>query len=205
MRNCLMCLVFATFLLACNNEVLNQKLPIYGERRGFLPNGDTIFSTIPDFQFIDQDSQVVNNATFEGKIYVADFFFTSCPTICPKVTAQMLRVHEAFKDSARLDLISHTIDPRHDTIPKLRAYAQRLGVMNAKKWHFVRGTQDSVYAIASNYFSSAKENKDSPGGFDHSGLLVLVDKKRRVRATCYGTEPDDVTRFMRDIRTLLNE
>ena len=199
------CLPLSIFLVSCGNGSLpNQSLPIIGERLGFTPSGDTIYPTVANFSFINQDSQTVTNADFEGKIYVVDFFFTHCPTICPKVTAQMLRVHDRFKDSSMVLLLSHSIDPKNDTIGRLKEYATKLGVV-APKWHFVTGERDSIYGIADDYFSIAKESPDAPGGFDHSGRLILVDKKRRIRSFCDGTDAKDVDRFMKDVQTLLAE
>lgn len=198
-------LPLSIFVISCGSDVAkNKTLPIIGERLGIAPSGDTIYPTIPNFSFINQNGDTVTNADFEGKIYVADFFFTHCPTICPKVTAQMLRVHDRFKDSAMVLLLSHSIDPKNDTIGRLHEYAGKLGVV-APKWHFITGNKDSIYTIADDYFSIAKENPNSPGGFDHSGRLILVDKKRRVRSFCDGTDAKDVDRFMGDIQTLLLE
>jgi protein SCO1/2 len=120
------------------------------------------------------------------------------------VTKQMLRVYERFKDEDRLLLLAHTIDTKHDSVPRLKKYAENLGV-SSEKWKFVTGAKDSIYSIANDYFSIAVENTDAPGGFDHSGRLILVDKNRRVRAFCDGTDPESVDRFMQDIETLLKE
>jgi protein SCO1 len=191
--------------IGCQNIATNNgKLPIIGERLGIDAKGDTIYPTIASFKFINQDSISITNADFDNKIYVVDFFFTHCPTICPKVTAQMLRVHDRFKDSTALLLLSHSIDTKNDTVGRLNEYASKLGV-KAPKWHFVTGDRDAIYGIADDYFSIAKESPDAPGGFDHSGRLILVDKKRRVRSFCDGTDAQDVDRFMKDIETLLAE
>jgi protein SCO1 len=196
-------LVFSVF--ACGNKDQGRTaLPIIGERLGITDKGDTIYPTIPRFAFVDQNHDTVSNADFDNKIYVADFFFTHCPTICPKVTAQMLRVYDRFKDSTSVGLLSHSIDPKRDSVGRLRDYADKLGV-KAPKWHFVTGERDSIYSIADDYFSIAKEDPKSPGGFDHSGRLILVDKKRRVRSFCDGTDAEDVDRFMKDIDWLLKE
>ena len=199
---CLLLTPLSIFFISCGNDV--TKLPIIGERLGVTPAGDTIYPTIPSFRFINQKGDTVTNADFDGKIYVADFFFTHCPTICPKVTAQMLRVHDRFKDSTALALLSHSIDPKHDTVGRLAEYAGKLGVF-APKWHFITGVKDSIYAMADDYFSITIENPNVAGGFDHSGRLILVDKKRRVRSFCDGTDAKDVDRFMVDIETLLKE
>ena len=192
----------ALLLVGCNLNRTPEALPILGNSE--IVNGDTIYHQVRDFSFINQDSQEVNNATFEGKAYVVDFFFISCPTICPMVNKQMLRVYDRFKDDDRLLLLAHTIDTKHDTIPRLKQFAQNLGVSN-DKWIFVTGIKDSIYSIANDYFSIAIEDPAAPGGFDHSGRLILVDKNRHVRSFCDGTDPESVDRFMKDIEVLLKE
>lgn len=189
-------------LMACQGKREPGPLPILGNRE--VVNGDTIYHEVRDFSFIDQDSLPVTQETFAGRAYVVDFFFISCPTICPMVTKQMLRVYERFKDEDRLLLLAHTIDTKHDSVPRLKKYAENLGVPS-EKWKFVTGVKDSIYGIANDYFSIAVENTDAPGGFDHSGRLILVDKNRRVRSFCDGTDPESVDRFMEDIETLLKE
>ncbi len=190
--------VLLAFLLGCSRQ--EEPLPILGEIS--VENGDTIYHTIPDFAFIDQDSQLVTNETFKGKIYVADFFFISCPTICPKITAQMLRIYRHFEDDERVALLAHTIDIKHDTIPRLKEYATKLGV-RTDKWHFVTGDKEAIYGIADDYFSIAIEDPDAPGGFDHSGTIILVDDQRRVRSFANGTDPESVDRLIEDMEKLL--
>ncbi|MBX0332222.1 SCO family protein [Pontibacter sp. HSC-14F20] len=163
---------------------------------------DTVYHRIPDFAFINQDSQVVTSLTVQDKVYVTDFFFTTCPTICPKMKSQMLRIYEAFEDDPRVMLLSHTIDPKHDTVAVLRDYADRLQV-NSDKWQFVTGEKDSIYSIALQYMVSAMEDEEEPGGFVHSGAFVLVDQNRHVRGIYDGTDPVQIDRLLRDIPTLL--
>ena len=189
-------------LSSCQPNPGCTKLPILGNRD--IQGQDTIYPTIPDFAFMDQDSQVITNATFQDRNYVVDFFFISCPTICPKVKKQMLRVYQHFEQRPELAFLSHTIDVRHDTIPRLKAYAHGLGV-DGNRWHFVTGMEDSIYGIAGSYFSVAQKDPDSPGGFDHSGRLILVDRHRHVRSFCDGTDPESVDQFILDIECLLNE
>ena len=205
-RLLLLSIPLSILLSSCemNTPKAPEHLPIIGERLGITAAGDTIYPTVADFSFINQDSQIINNATFGGKIYVVDFFFTHCPTICPKVTAQMLRVHDRFKDSSNILLLSHSIDPKNDTIGRLKTYASKMNVKSSK-WHFVTGEQDSIFSIADDYFSIAKVDAKSPGGFDHSGRLILVDKQRHIRAFCDGTDAKDVDRFMDEILLLLKE
>ncbi|MEY3195214.1 MAG: hypothetical protein RIQ78_1311 [Bacteroidota bacterium] len=195
--------ILAIFLGGCFSPDDNRPLPILGER-DVSPGGDTLYPTIPDFQFIDQDSQWVNNATFAGKAYVADFFFIHCPTICPKVKANGLRIYQRFKNEDRLMMLSHSIDVRNDTVSALLAHARKLGI-DSKKWHLVTGDHDAIYGIADNYFSVAKEDPSAPGGFDHSGRMILVDSNRHVRSFCDGTNKESVDKFMDDIDRLLKE
>lgn len=178
-------------------------LPCLGNKV-YTEDGDTICHTIPDFKFVNQDSQYVTNETFENKAYVVDFFFINCPTICPKVTKQMLRLHNHYMDEDRLLLMAHSIDPKRDSVARLAHYAKNLGV-NSEKWHFVTGEKDELYEIADDYFSVAIEDEDAPGGFNHSGRLILIDKDRQVRAFCDGTDSVSVSRFIGDINLLLNE
>jgi protein SCO1/2 len=179
-----------------------KELPILGNKTE--QEGETIYHTIPDFSFVNQDSAVVNNATFNDKAYVVDFFFVSCPTICPKVKKQMLRIYEKFDADDNLALLSHTIDTKRDTVGRLKKYAENLGV-SSDRWHFVTGNKDEIYEIADDYFSIVIEDENAPGGFDHSGRLILVDKNKHIRSYCDGTDAKDVDRFMKDIQTLLAE
>jgi len=189
------------FVFSCTVE--NEELPILGNR-DILENGDTIYHTIPDFSFVDQDSNIITNQTFENKIYISDFFFIHCPSICPSVSKQMLRIYERFEDNPRVVLIAHSIDTKNDTIPALKDYASKLGVIS-EKWHFVTGDHDHIYEIADDYFITARVDATVPGGFDHSGRIILIDENRQVRSFCDGTNAESVNKFMTDIETLLNE
>jgi protein SCO1 len=192
--------VFVLFLSSCKNQ--NAKLPILGN--SYVSGNDTIYPSIPDFKFVDQDSNYVTQEDFKNKVYVADFFFTHCPTICPKTTKQMLRIYEEFKENPAVALIAHSIDTKYDTVATLKAYANKLGIQ-APKWRLVTGDEKELYGIADDYFSVAIKDPNSPGGFDHSGRLILVDKNRYVRSFCDGTDPEAVDKFMDDIRLLLKE
>ncbi|MDX1479478.1 MAG: SCO family protein [Saprospiraceae bacterium] len=196
----IMCVVLAG-LLACS-EQQEQQLPVLGPSS--VENGDTIRHRIPDFRFVNQDSQWVTNTTFADKIYVADFFFTSCPSICPKVKKNMLRMYERFSDDPRIRFISHSIDTKRDTVGRLKEYASNLEV-DGSFWHFVTGDKKALFDIADEYFVSALEDPGAPGGFDHSGRLILVDKHRHIRSFCNGTDDEEVDMFMKDIEKLLNE
>jgi protein SCO1/2 len=201
-------LITVSVISACGNTG-NQTLPILGRTEFKEVNGqiDTIYHTIPDFSFVDQDSMIVTHETFADKIYVADFFFGTCPTICPVMKQQMLRVYDRFKDNPEFGILSHTIDPEHDTVAYLKNYSVNIGVPDNKTWHFVTGNKDEIYAIGSEdgYMVPVGENSDAPGGFIHSGAFLLVDKQRRIRGIYDGTKSMDVDALMADIPKLLAE
>lgn len=202
----------ACFLYSCSESGAKEKaLPILGEREAVERevNGqvvvDTLYHQVPDFAFVNQDSQQVTQETVEGKIYVTDFFFTSCPSICPKMKSQMLRVYEEFKENPDVVLLSHSIDPQHDTVAVLKDYADRLGVQS-NTWHFLTGEKDSIYDIASKYLVAVQEDGDAAGGgFTHGGHFILVDEQRRIRGVYDGTKEASVDQLLQDIPVLLNE
>ena len=208
--------IFATLLLSmtilfvsCNSG--NKKLPILGEREPVekIVNGktviDTIYKTIPDFNFMNQDSVMISNQTLQNSIYVADFFFTSCPSICPIMSKNMLDIYNKFKGNEEVKFLSHTIDPKHDTIPVLKKYATKLGV-DGKQWNFVYGDKESVYKIAKEgYMNFAADDVKAPGGITHSGYFLLIDKEKRVRGAYDGTQELQVKQLMEDMDVLLNE
>jgi protein SCO1 len=190
-------------LVNCAPKQKEEKLPIFGER--IIENNDTLYHTIPDFKFVDQDSSIITSETFNNKIYVADFFFTSCRTICPIMKTQMLRVYDSIRNDENVLLLSHTIDPEYDTVALLHDFAERLNV-NSAKWHFVTGVKDSIYRIAqTGYFATAMEDKSEPDGFIHSGAFLLIDKQKRIRGKYDGTKEEDVNRLLADIARLEKE
>ncbi|MBK8554854.1 MAG: SCO family protein [Lewinellaceae bacterium] len=195
----LLAMVMAT---AGCSDTPERSLPILGNRE--VVNGDTVYPTVQAFSFVDQDSQTVNNASFDGEAYVVDFFFIHCPTICPKVKVQCKRIYDRFLDNPHVLLLSHSIDVRNDTVAALHRYAEKLEIKTAK-WHLVTGSEDEIYGMGDDYFSVARKDTTLPGGFDHSGRLILVDKNRHVRSFCDGTDPKEVDRFMDDIDLLLKE
>jgi protein SCO1 len=196
-------LILFVMATSCEKKI-EPPLPIYGERE--LVGKDTVYHTIGEFSFVDQDSTVITNTTFDNKIYVADFFFTSCRTICPIMKTQMMRVYDSIQNQPDVLLLSHTIDPDYDTVGLLRDYAERLGV-NSNKWHFATGKpKQEVYKLAQlSYFSTAMDDKAEPDGFIHSGAFLLIDKHRRIRGKYDGTKEEDVNRLLADIRRLAKE
>lgn len=170
-----------------------------------IVGNDTVYPTISAFKFLNQDSILITNKTFDGKIYIADFIFLNCPTICPKMTNEMTKVYEAYKSNPNILFISHTIDPKHDSIPRLKSYSENLGA-DPKKWFFVTGDKDKIYSLAEeSYFATAYSDSTAPGGYVHSGGLLLVDKNKRIRGVYDGTDPKETERLKTDIKTLLNE
>lgn len=207
-KNISLGLVLTLVTLSCNE---NRKLPILGERvaEEKVVNGktivDTIYQTIPPFSFLNQDNISINNASLKGKIYVADFFFITCPTICPIMKREMLRVYEKYKGNPNIMLISHTIDPEHDTLALLKDFCTRMG-SDGKQWMFLTGEKEKIYEIAEKgYYSTALADSTEPGGFIHSGGFILVDKQQHVRGIYDGTETEEVDQLMKDIDILLKE
>jgi len=199
MRKLAFVLLAILILQSCKEE---RSLPIIGRTQ--VVDGVTVQHQIPEFSFTNQDSTVITNKDLDDYIYIADFFFISCPSICPKVKKQMLRIYDKFKEENQVKLVSHTIDPKRDTEQALRLYAQNLNV-NTDKWMFLTGDKDELFDQADEYFVAAFEDSDAPGGFDHSGKILLVDKDRHIRAFCDGTDEDSVTEFLKDIKFLLDE
>ena len=208
MRKLIPGLVFFLILLSGCLSSKKEALPILG-RHEYIENSsgetDTIYHAIKQFRFVDQDSATITNETFEGKIYVADFFFTTCPSICPVMKVQMLRVYEKYKNNDQVAMLSHTIDPEHDNVAVLHDYAERLDV-NTEKWHFVTGDKAKIYDMAqTSYYVATRENPQAPGGYEHSGAFILVDPNRHIRGVYNGTDPESIDKLLNDIDTLLEE
>jgi protein SCO1/2 len=199
-------------LSACENQKKSEAenaFPILGRKEYVerVVDGevvtDTVEHTVPDFKLMNQDSVWVTPQSFEGKVYVADFFFTSCPTICPTMKKEMLRVYEAYKNNDEVGIISHTIDPEYDTVPLLNDFAERLGV-EAPKWHFVTGDKEEIYELGQQgYMVTAMEDENEAGGYIHSGAFLLVDKEGHIRGVYDGTKSEEVDKLIKDIDLLL--
>ena len=192
------------------NEQSKSVLPIYGQREPVTKtvNGktvtDTVYQTIPDFNFVNQYGKQITRKSLDGSIYVADFFFTSCPSICPIMHRNMLDVYNEFKSSGNVKILSHSIDPGHDSIPVLKSYADKLGI-TGNNWWLLQGNKEATYKLAESYLVAVKEDKAAPGGFVHAGYFILVDKQKRIRGTYDGTNAEEVKKLIADIKTLQNE
>ncbi len=137
---------------------------------------------VPDFKFINQDGDTITNKDFLGKVYVVEFFFTTCPSICPVMSRNLVTIQDEFKGSDNFGIASFTIDPEHDTPAVLKQYAGNYGVTNPH-WHFLTGERQKIYELANTGFGIyANEDETVPGGFAHSGLFALIDKEGYVRS-----------------------
>jgi len=164
---------------------------------------DTVYHQIPYFEFINQDGKKVTRDDLLGHVYIADFFFATCPTICPKMTKNMSYIQSKFKDNQNLRYLSITVNPEHDSVSVLRAYADKVHA-DTKSWDFVTGNKDSIYEIAFNgFFVSAQRDSIAPGGFLHSGMLILVDKNAHIRGYFDGTTHKEVKERLIDAIDIL--
>lgn len=157
---------------------------------------------VPDFSFTNQSGQQVGMKDFEGKILVANFFFARCPDICVTMSSELLRVQERYKDSPDVHMLSHTVDPEHDTPAILQQYAQQYGIDTAR-WTLLTGDKQAIYEQARcGYFISAKPAAPQKVDFIHSDKVVLLDKQRRIRGFYSGTDREEVDRLITEIRLL---
>jgi protein SCO1/2 len=160
---------------------------------------------IADFKLINQLGDTITLKNLEGKIYVADFFFTTCPTICPKMSDQMYRVYQKYKDNPDVLILSHTVMPEVDSVPVLKAYAEKYGA-DANKWIFLTGPKEEIYQLArKSYFAVITEGDGGVSDFIHTENFILVDKQKRIRGFYDGTSKEDVDRLIKEISYLLKE
>jgi protein SCO1/2 len=193
--------IILVVLSSCNGN--NSTLPFLGHP--IISGKDTVYPTVPPFSFLNQDSTIITDQYFTDKIYIADFIFVSCPSICPKMTANLKTVYEAYATNNRVYFLSHTIDPDRDSPSRLKRYTSGLNI-NTQKWNFVTGAKDSLFNIAKQgYFTNAYADSTSPGGLVHSGGLLLVDKNKHIRGVYDGTDTEEMNRLKNEIAILLKE
>ena len=191
-----------------DNDPDNGRLPYVGEsERVAVPGKDsvTVYPTVPAFRLRDQDGKLVTNASLAGKVYVTDFFFATCPGICPKMQGELLKVYKQYARDPQVAFLSHTIDPQHDTQPVLSDYARRLTAAPGGNWRFARTSRDSAYTLARAYFTGAMPDKEAPGGIAHSGTFALVDDQGHVRGLYDSLNPQQVQLLLHDMPILLAE
>ncbi len=186
-----------------------KTLPIYGERETTtkMVNGkevvDTIYHTISDFSFVNQYGDSITNKSLDGKIYVADFFFTTCPSICPIMHRNMLTVYNEFKNTPDVNIISFTIDPKHDSVNVLKTYADKLGIAG-NSWLLLQGQKEQTYQLSKSFLVTTPK-EDTKEKYIHDGYFILVDKQKRVRGMYNGTDEKEVEKLITDIKTLKTE
>ena len=161
---------------------------------------------IPDFALTNQNGKTITQKDYENKIYVADFFFTTCGTICPIMTSNMKKVQRAILLDNDIKLLSHTVMPEIDTVAQLKRYAREKGVIDSK-WNLVTGSKKDIYNLARKSYLVAKYDptKEDGYGIVHTENFVLVDKKKRIRGRYDGTDDEDIERLLRDIEILKQE
>ena len=188
------------FLVACNSAV---ELPILGERS--LIKGDTLYHTIAPFSFINQEGEQVSDDEYKNQVYIADFFFTTCPGICPVMTSELTRVQRVIKEEGLpIKILSHTVDPETDQVEVLKAYGQK-NQADFKIWQFVRGTKKQIYDQALSYLVVAMEDTTQQIPFVHSDKLVLVDDQGRIRGMYSGIDPLEVDQLIEDMINLTDD
>lgn len=170
---------------------------------------------VPEFRFIDQNRDTITQDTYKGKVYVVEFFFTTCPSICPIMNQNMMTVQEAFEDNEGVGIASITINPEYDTPEILKEYAANYG-MTHPNWHLMTGDRDEIYTLANSGFNLyVGEAPEVEGGFEHSGFFALIDQNGAIRSRLdsYGNpiiyydglEKESVQHLIEDMRALLNQ
>ena len=198
-------------LLFYDALVPNVKLPIY---QPAMVNFELVDSTIQhhkkfhriaDFSLTNQNGKTISHQDFKGKIYVADFFFTTCPTICIAMTDNMLKVQEKIKNNPNIMLLSHSVTPKIDSVPKLKKYALEKGVIDTK-WHLVTGDKKEIYELARKSYLAVKASGDG-GPFDmiHTENFILIDPDQRIRGFYDGTDMEEINRLLDEIDILIQE
>jgi protein SCO1/2 len=195
--------VYAILLFSCTTK--KAPLPFIGEI-DFNEKGDTVYHTIPAFEMINQEGKTITNKNFEGKIYVADFFFTTCGSICPLMTNNLVKVQNEFINDSTVKILSFTVNPETDSVEILNAYAKKYGAINSK-WSFCTGAKNKIYKLAQRGFLLVPPDVDvnDSSQFIHDERFNLVDAKGRIRGTYSGTDSLEVQQLIEDIKTLKDE
>jgi len=194
----------AWFFLNKNEEKPLRTLAYFGKKRS-MNDGDTSYHTVKPFLFINQYNENVTEATVKEKIYVTDFFFTTCQSICPVMSDQLERVYEKFRNNKDVLILSHTVAPEEDSVNVLMDYAKLHGVKD-KQWLFLTGDKKHLYEMArQGYLLNAEEGKGDADDFIHTQNFALVDKERHLRGFYDGTDSIEVSRLITDIELLLEE
>lgn len=180
-----------------------RRLPVIGPFEIGV-NGDTVNHTIPHFELTNQEGKIISDKSTEGNIYVANFFFSTCKTVCPKMNEQVHRVQEAFKDIKDIHILTFTVDPENDNVAALAEYAKKMKADNSK-WWFLTGPKDSIYQLAREGFLVPASLGETANDFFHSQDLILIDKEKRMRGVYDGTVPAEVDTLIDEIKVLMKE
>jgi protein SCO1/2 len=177
-----------------------KQLEIFGPKEA-IAEGDTIYHTIPAFSFLNQEGKNISDKDLEGKIYVANFFFATCPTICPKMNYNVKGLTEKYLMDEQVKFLSFTVDPEKDSVQALAAYAKQMGADN-HNWWFLTGNKDSIYSLARNGFLVPAAGGKTAADFFHSQDLLLIDKDKRIRGIYDGLDESDVKKLNDEIEVL---
>ena len=160
------------------------------------------YHTIADFSLTNQNGQTITQDTYKDKIYIADFFFTTCPTICPIMTDHMYQIQQEFLDDNEVMLLSHSVTPKIDSVAQLKKYALKKGVVDSK-WNLVTGDKKEIYKLArKSYFAVKTDGNGDEYDMIHTENFMLIDKKRQIRGYYDGTKSEDIEQLLKDIETL---
>jgi len=159
-------------------DIVGPKTAMQNQEGGF----DTTYYQVPDFTFTNQHNQIITQDSLEGNFYVASFFFTSCPKICPAMNFHLKQISDRFKAYDDFYIASFTVDPKRDTIEALVKYARELGVEEERNWHFLRGSEEESHLLASKYFMAANKDSAAEGGYNHTANVMLVDWNGNLRS-----------------------
>ena len=194
----------ALYFINKNEHKPLRTLPFFGQKNS-LKKGDTIFHTVKPFCFTNQYGEKVTEETVKGKIYVTDFFFTTCQSICPIMSTELERVYKQYSNHLDVLILSHTVAPEEDSVNVLMNYAKLHGVNN-RQWLFLTGDKKHLYEMArQSYLLNAEEGKGDEEDFIHTQNFALVDKERHLRGFYDGTDSLEVSRLIIDINLLLEE
>lgn len=198
-------------ILIYNTLNTYKPLPIYTPARVSTELVDSTiqhqkkYHKIADFSLINQNGKTITQQDYEDKIYVADFFFTTCQTICPIMTDHMVQIQKEIINDDEVMLLSHSVTPEIDTVAQLKRYAKKKGVID-KKWNLVTGDKKQIYTLARKSYLAVKDNPDA-GPYDmvHTENFMLIDKKKQIRGFYDGTKSEDIDRLLADIKHLKKE
>lgn len=202
------------FQSSCTSDKEKQKqvdLPFYGhhdvvyQATEEFEVGDTVYHTVPQWEYLTHDSVLLNSKSIENKIWIADFFFSYCPTICPPMTKAMRDVSDSLQQfNKNLVFLSFSIDPDRDTPSRLKLYRDRHEI-TAENWFFLTGNEAETHELGINGFQLfANADEQAPGGFAHSSNFVLIDENQHIRGVYDGLDPDSRKQLIKDAKLLLN-